>query len=72
MLKPGQIKTVKLYNGKKIIRRIQAWQARNYDGTFAGYKQGTPEGDRWLIEEKFIPKDPTQPIRYTNFWNLNM
>ena len=58
--------------GKKITRKIQAWEARNYDGTFAGYKKGTPEGDRWLIEEKFIPKDTTKPIRYTNFWYLDI
>lgn len=61
-------KTEKVYNGKIEYRRIQAWQAREFDGELSNWERGTPSGDRWLIEKQFIPNDRSQSVRFTNCW----
>lgn len=53
--------------GKTVYRKILASEARNYDGTLAGWKTGTPEGDRECIEKAFTPKGPRKTV-YTNYW----
>ena len=65
MRKPYKIE--QLHNGIIEYRKIQAWECREYDGEPSNWKQGTPNGDRWLIEKKFIPSDGTSP-RFTNYW----
>lgn len=60
-------KVEKVYGGKIEYRKIQAWQARNYNGDSANWEQGTPDGDRWLVEKRFIPKGGGHP-RFTNCW----
>lgn len=61
-------KTEKIFGGTNEYRRIQAWEAKDYDGEPSNWKQGTTDGDRWLTERKFIPLDKGEPVRYTNFW----
>ncbi len=63
--KPYKIE--KIYDGRIEYRKIQAWQARNYDGDPANWKQGTPSGNRWLIEKKFVSNDG-KTVRYKNLW----
>lgn len=62
-------KVEKIYGGKIEYRKIQAWQARDWDGELSNWEQGTPEGDRWLIEKKFISND-RKTVRYTNCWGV--
>ncbi len=50
----------------KQTNKIQAWQARNYDGSFAGYLKGTTDGDRWLTEEVTIWCNGDRT--YKNYW----
>jgi hypothetical protein len=59
-------KVEKVRGGKVEYRKIQAWQARNYDGDPANFKPCTPDGDRWLVEKRFIPKNGHP--RFTNYW----
>lgn len=54
-------------NGKTVYRWIRASEARNSDGTLAGWDAGTPEGDRRCIEKAFTPKG-SKRTRYTNYW----
>lgn len=44
----------KLPDSKRIYRIIKAHQAKNYDGTSAGFLPGTPEGEREIIEQEKI------------------
>lgn len=68
MSKNKPFKIEKIYCGLYEYRKIKAYQARNWDGSFAGYERGTPDGDQELIERKFIPKDCGLKVRYTNYW----
>ncbi len=61
-------KVIKKPYGTEYWTHIQAWQARNWDGSSAGYKQGTPDGERTCTEKKFVPNDKQAPTRYTNYW----
>lgn len=61
-------KVIKKPYGTEYWTHIQAWQARNYDGSLAGYRQGTPDGDRQCTEKKFVPHEKEAPTRYTNYW----
>lgn len=61
-------KIEKVYGGLCEYRKIQAFQACNYDGTLAGYEPGTPEGDSYLIEKRFIPISSFESVRFTNYW----
>ena len=65
-IEPFQIKEYPW--GTEEYRRIKAWQARDRDGTPAGWERGTPAGDRKCVEKKNIPADPQGEIRYTNYW----
>ena len=51
---------------KKIIRIIKAHQARNYDGSWGGWVEGTPDGERWVQEEEIHLSDGR--VRYVNRW----
>lgn len=62
-------KVAKTPEGKYEYREIQAFQCCNSDGTHAGYLAGTPEGDRWLIERRFIPTKGQ--VKFTNFWRYD-
>ena len=63
---PHKIKTNSV--GTEYWTYIKGWQAKNWDGSSAGYHPGTPEGDKELLEKKFVPHDlESFPIRYTNF-----
>lgn len=61
-------KVEKVYGGKCEYRRIQAFQCCNYDGENAGYLAGTPAGDRWLTEKRFIPNSRFESVKFTNYW----
>ena len=61
-------KVEQLPAGKLEYRKIQAFEACNYFGDNAMWEKGTPEGDRHLIEKRFIPNDPTEKIRFSNCW----
>nr|WFD61356.1 MAG: hypothetical protein [uncultured cyanophage]WFD61425.1 MAG: hypothetical protein [uncultured cyanophage] len=61
-------RTEKIPGGIYEYRRIQAWEAKEYDGELSNWEQGTPDGDRWLTERKFIPSGKNEPVRFTNFW----
>lgn len=63
----GKKIVIKEPHGKSVYRRIRASEARNYDGTSAGYIAGTPEGDRECVEKAFTPKG-SRKTRYTNYW----
>lgn len=65
-MKSEPFKTEKTPYGVFEYRRIKAWQARNYDGSLARYRRGTLEGERDVLEKRFIPKDKSQSVRYTN------
>jgi hypothetical protein len=65
MCKP--YKTEKIYGGRVEWRKIQAWQARNWDGEYANFQKGTPDRHRWLIEKRFV-SDDGERIRFTNCW----
>ena len=59
--------------GENHYRIIKGYEACNFDGEPAGYKPGTKEGDREVLERRFIPskkaeKEETLTVRYTNFW----
>jgi hypothetical protein len=56
------------HNHTRISTVIQAWQAKNGDGSPANWEKGTEEGDRWLTQVKIIPNDHEKPIRYQNYW----
>jgi len=56
------------HNHTRISTTIQAWQAKNHDGSTGGWEKGTPDGDRWLTQVKVIPNDKEAPIRYQNHW----
>jgi hypothetical protein len=53
--------------GKSVYRKIFASEARNSDGTLAGWEAGTPAGDRQCIEKAFTPKG-SKKTKYTNYW----
>ena len=55
-------------NETRISTVIQAWQAKNHDGSTGGWERGTPDGDRWLTQVKIIPHDKEKPIKYQNQW----
>lgn len=55
-------------NHIRISRLIQAWEAKNGDGSPANWEKGTPDGDRWLTQVKIIPHDKEKPIKYQNHW----
>ena len=59
-------KVEKIDGGRYEYRKIQAWQAKNWDGSPSGWQRGTEEGDRWLVEKRFIPNNGKP--RYTNYW----
>jgi hypothetical protein len=61
-------KIVKKSYGTEYWAKIKAYQAKNWDGSLAGYKPGTPEGERDVTEKKFVPDDADRPVRYTNYW----
>jgi hypothetical protein len=61
-------KVEELRSGVVEYRKIQAFQACNYDGENAGWEQGTRDGDRYLIEKRFIPTDKDEKITFTNCW----
>jgi hypothetical protein len=67
-LELGQKRFITTSYGIAIWKRIQAFDAKNWDGTHAGYKKGTEEGDRLLLEKKIVPFDKSMPVMYTNFW----
>lgn len=50
---------------KRIYRLIKGFQAKNYDGTPAGFVPGTPEGEREIIEQETIRG---KKRRYSNWW----
>lgn len=54
--------------GKNEWRIIKGHEARDYDGEPSGWLPGTPPGDRELVECKFVPNNPKQEPRYTNYW----
>jgi len=56
------------YSGSVEYRNIQAFECCNYDGDNAGWSSGTPEGDKWLVEKRFIPHDSREGIRFSNVW----
>jgi hypothetical protein len=56
------------HNHTRISTVIQAWQAKNGDGSPANWEKGTPDGDRWLTQVKIIPHDKEKPIKYQNHW----
>jgi hypothetical protein len=64
----GAYKMTKTSTGTKYRHPIKAWQARNYNGTPAGWKQGTPDGERDVVEVMFVPDDETLPTTYSNYW----
>ena len=55
-------------NDTRISTAIQAWQAKNHDGSTGGWEKGTPDGDRWLTQVKIIPHDNDKFIKYQNHW----
>ena len=61
-------KVEQLENGNVEYRNIQAFECCNSGGENAGWCPLTPEGDKWLIEKRFIPKDSREGIRFTNVW----
>ncbi len=65
-LEYGEV-VVRDINGKSVYRKIFASEVRNSDGSLAGWKSGTPEGDRQCIEKAFTPKG-SKKTRYTNYW----
>jgi hypothetical protein len=67
-LQIGQKLFVKTRHGIEVWKRIKASEAKNADGTNAGYQSGTVDGDRVLLEKKFIPFNKFLPIRFTNYW----
>jgi hypothetical protein len=67
-LELGQRLFIKTRYGVEIWKRIKASDARNSDGENAGYKPGTIEGDRVLLQKKFVPFDKSLPVNYTNYW----
>jgi hypothetical protein len=66
MQKQEHFKVVKTAYGVEYWTRIKAHQARNYDGSSAGWQAGTPDGDREVLEKKFVSKDGS--VKYTNYW----
>jgi len=68
MSQPKPFKVVKTAFGTEYWTKIKAYQARNYDGTLAGWQQDTPSGEREVTEKKFVPDDSNRPVRYTNYW----
>lgn len=66
--KPYKIE--KIHGGKVEYRKIQAFDACDFDGEPSNWKQGTPDGDRWLVEKRFIPNDKKEPMRFTNYWGV--
>ena len=62
-------KVEQLGNGKVEYRNIQAFECCNSGGDNAGWEPFTPEGDKWLIEKRFIPTDSRDKIKFTNAWN---
>lgn len=67
-LELGQTLFIRTRYGIEVWKRIKASEAKNWDGENAGYEPGTVEGDRVLLEKKFIPSDKSLPVRFTNFW----
>jgi hypothetical protein len=61
-------KVVKKSYGIEYWTKIKAYEAKNYDGSSAGYKPGTPDGEREVTEKKFVPDDIDSPVRFTNYW----
>jgi len=60
---PTKTMTIPTPMRRREYRLIQAWQARNYDA--APWKQGTPNGDQFCVEEKYTAHGKT---RYINHW----
>jgi hypothetical protein len=60
-------KVVKTLYGTEYWTNIKAYQARNYDGSLAGWEPGTPEGEREVVEKKFVSEDGLT-VRYSNYW----
>lgn len=50
---------------KRIYRIIKGHQAKNYDGTPAGFVPGTPEGEREIIEQETVRG---KKRRFSNWW----
>jgi len=48
-----------------VFRLIKGHEARNSDGSHAGWRPGTPEGDQECVEMKCIGGEE---ITYTNYW----
>lgn len=53
--------------GKSVYRRIKASEARNSDGTSAGWIPNTPDGDRVCVQKAFTPKG-SRKTTFTNYW----
>lgn len=68
-MKPYRIE--KLHNGTIEYRKIQAWECREYDGEPSNWKQGTPDGDRWLIEKKVHTERWNKPTIYKLLGKVN-
>lgn len=47
---------------------IPAYKAKNYDGSPSGWVEGTPDGDRLVLEEIIYDQSQLR-IRYVNHWN---
>ena len=56
-----------LYGGGVSVRAIQAWQAKNFDGTPGGWEKGTEDGDRWCVEVRTV-NHMSGKIDYKNYW----
>jgi hypothetical protein len=67
-VKTNPDKVEQLPAGVLEYRKIQAFQCCDFDGKNAGYTAGTPDGDRWLVEKRFIPTDKSQSIWFKNCW----
>jgi hypothetical protein len=67
-LELGQKLFIKTRYGVEIWKRIKASDAKEFDGRNAGYEPGTLEGERVLLEKKFVPFDKSMPVRFTNYW----
>ena len=50
-----------------MVSAIQAWEAKNHDGSSAGWEKGTPDGDRWCVEVRTV-NHMSGKIDYKNYW----
>jgi len=64
-LRNGPI-TIEVWGETRVYSLIKASSARNHDGSYAGWKPGTPEGDRECIQVEIHPE--RGPVYYQNLW----